>query len=190
LRSRSIWLIRAGGREHQKWNAACDYAINAILEESGFELGGGGLSDEKFEGMSAESIYELLPESTPQDWKECGPGEVRKYPGKDKRTPSASEMREQEAIWKTAISQAAQIARSRGEMPAGLERTASKILAPRIDWRTVLASSLTEMIDADYSWKEPNRRYPPCFGISGSCPCCPCLFTLSMPFRPSLHSFS
>lgn len=150
--------LREGNREHERWNCAADYAINSVLVESGFELGGGGLIDGKFNGMSAESIYDLLPEIPPKDWKGCGVGEVRKYPGRG-GVASAAEIREQEAIWKTAITQAAQIAKSRNEMPSGLERVVNELLAPKIDWRAVLASYLTDTIDGDYSWAEPNRRY-------------------------------
>lgn len=152
--------LREGGRDHVKWNCACDYAINEILVESGFELGDGCLHDAQFRNMSAETIYDLLPEKPPEEWGSgCGPGEVRKFPGKGRGGPSAAELREEEAIWKTAIAQAAQIAKTRGEMPAGLEREVNRLLAPRIDWKAVLASYLTEMIDGDYSWKEANRRY-------------------------------
>ncbi len=152
--------LREGSRDHQRWNSACDYAVNEILKQSGFEIPDDWLLDEKYRGMSAESIYPLLQEKPPKGWSGgCGPGEVRKYPGKGGGEPSQSEIREQEAAWKTAISQAAQIAKARDELPEGLERFVKEILEPKIDWRVVLASYLTDTIDGDYSWKEPNRRY-------------------------------
>ena len=51
---------RRKGRDPSLWNQACDYAINLLLLESGFELPEGGLVDHRFEKMSAEQIYRIL----------------------------------------------------------------------------------------------------------------------------------
>lgn len=48
---------RRAGRDPQKWNEACDYAINLDLIDEGFVLPKGALIDERFRGMSAEDIY-------------------------------------------------------------------------------------------------------------------------------------
>jgi predicted metal-dependent peptidase len=85
--------------------------------------------------------------------------QVPTYPGEDGKESSSSERRKEESDWKTRISQAAQVAKSRGELPGGLERYVQEFLTPRIDWRAVLASYLTDVLENDYSWKQPNRRY-------------------------------
>jgi predicted metal-dependent peptidase len=48
---------RREGRDHDKWNEACDYAINIDLIDEGFVLPKGALIDPKYRGMSAEDIY-------------------------------------------------------------------------------------------------------------------------------------
>src|SRR5262252_2962161 len=48
---------RRGGRDQEKWNKACDYAINPDLVDQGFKLPEGALIDRKYKGMSAEDIY-------------------------------------------------------------------------------------------------------------------------------------
>ncbi|WP_027180469.1 vWA domain-containing protein [Maridesulfovibrio bastinii] len=52
--------LRRNGRDDKLWNMACDYAINWILLEAGFELPEGFLDDEKFRGKKAEAIYSEL----------------------------------------------------------------------------------------------------------------------------------
>jgi len=52
---------RRGDRTPTRWNHACDYAINPLLIENGFELPAGGLLSPEFRGLSAEEIYSRLP---------------------------------------------------------------------------------------------------------------------------------
>jgi len=51
---------RRDGRDLGRWNRACDYAINPMLIEAGLTLPSGVLSDPRFNGMSAEEIYNHL----------------------------------------------------------------------------------------------------------------------------------
>ena len=55
-------ISRRGSRDPKKWNVAGDYALNQILVDSGFTLGDNWLIDNKFKGMSADEIYNLLPD--------------------------------------------------------------------------------------------------------------------------------
>jgi predicted metal-dependent peptidase len=48
---------RRGYRDHEKWNIACDYAINIDLVDEGWTLPKCALIDPKYRGMSAEDIY-------------------------------------------------------------------------------------------------------------------------------------
>ena len=68
-------MTRRGGRDPLIWNYACDYAINPILNvevTSQFEwpvnADGSrmGLYEEKYEGMKAEDIYDLLVDDIKQ----------------------------------------------------------------------------------------------------------------------------
>jgi predicted metal-dependent peptidase len=58
---------RRGARDPRRWNIACDYAINPLLVEAGFELPAGALLDPVHAGLSAEDIYDKLPRDTGDD---------------------------------------------------------------------------------------------------------------------------
>lgn len=51
---------RRGDRTAKRWNYACDYAINPLLLDNGFELPEGALLKPEFQGLSAEEIYSKL----------------------------------------------------------------------------------------------------------------------------------
>jgi len=53
---------RRGDRNPRRWNMACDYAINPMLVDAGLTLPKDVLLDNRFRGMSAERIYNLLEE--------------------------------------------------------------------------------------------------------------------------------
>lgn len=53
---------RRGDRNPARWNMACDYAINPILLDAGLTLPKDVLIDNRFRGMSAERIYNLIEE--------------------------------------------------------------------------------------------------------------------------------
>ena len=52
--------LRRSGRDLKRWNVACDYAINPLLLDAGLSLPEGVLVDDRFRGMSAERIYNLI----------------------------------------------------------------------------------------------------------------------------------
>ena len=56
---------RRGDRDHGRWNEAADHAINQILHDAGFELPEGGLMDDQYKGMDADSIYNMMPTPPP-----------------------------------------------------------------------------------------------------------------------------
>jgi len=58
---------RRGDRNPTRWNMACDYAINPILVDAGLTLPKDVLIDNRFRGMSAERIYNLIEGDEKQD---------------------------------------------------------------------------------------------------------------------------
>lgn len=64
--------LRLYEREIMKWNVACDYAINLLIKDmtstnrTRMRLPEGGLLDEKWRGMSADEIYDKLPDPPKQ----------------------------------------------------------------------------------------------------------------------------
>ena len=57
---------RRGDRDRVRWNMACDYAINPMLLDAGLTLPKDVLIDNRFRGMSAERIYNLIEEDERQ----------------------------------------------------------------------------------------------------------------------------
>lgn len=57
---------RQGARDPGRWNDACDYAINPIVQSSGMVLPKGLLVDARYTGKSAEEIYGLLTQEAKQ----------------------------------------------------------------------------------------------------------------------------
>ena len=69
---------RRGNRTPARWNMACDYAINPILLDAGLTLPKDVLIDNRFRGMSAERIYNLIEED---DKQEGSRGQSESQPG-------------------------------------------------------------------------------------------------------------
>ena len=159
-------MTRRGDRDPQKWNMACDYAINLICKDAGFDLPGADdghiCLDEKYRGMTAEHIYGVLPEP-PQGWG-MGPGGVLDHNKNDKgekqqgNGQTAVDRQQVEIDWEVSVKQAAQQAKAMGHLPGGLEQILGDFLEPKVDWRSKLRNFMQTAKD-DYSWSRPNRRF-------------------------------
>lgn len=163
---------RRGDRDPKKWNIACDYAINLMLKDAGFHLPKGGLVNEAYRGMTAEAIYAALPDHPGGDGANGGGNEggqgddpggcggVRDAPSAEEgKRPSQAEITQHEADWKLAVAQAAQIAKSRGKLPAEIEKLVEELLEAKVDWRAMLRRFIDASHPSDYSWTRPNRRF-------------------------------
>jgi predicted metal-dependent peptidase len=171
---------RRGHRNPQRWNVACDLAINPILLDAGFTLpasrllpGDGAYSDLPA-GKSAEEYYELLPEppgrGIPQEGRPNADDGGDQSPSGDTDPGgcgavvdpaggSPAEVRRSEAEWREAVAQAEQVARRRGALPAGLARSVETALHAHVDWWEVLRSFVSTCAHNDYTWSPPNRRF-------------------------------
>lgn len=144
-------------RDAKRWNDAADYAINPVLTEAGFAIPADGLNDPQYAGLSAEQIYDRLPQPEPDDKGGSGsdvrdtPGAVLDAPGDDVAADAAD--------WQVAVSQAMSVARMMGRLPASMARAVGEMTRPRVDWRALLRRFVQQCASADYSWKMPNRRY-------------------------------
>ncbi len=149
---------RRGTRDHLRWNVAGDYAINQILKDCKIILPQGALLNSDYSGMTADEIYNRLPQSQQENSGEDngsssdpgGCGEVRDAKGNSTQS-------EQE--WRVAVQQAAQSAKIMGKLPAGIERMIEGILQSRVDWREVLRRFVDQTAKNDYRWFPGNRRY-------------------------------
>ena len=166
-------------RDLQIWNIADDYAVNADLKKhqvGQFITTVPCLYDKKYEGMTAEAIYDdlmknvkkisiddlldqMLDDHMEGDEDGEGDGEGDKEgKSRGKRPQMSPEERErvrQEV--KQAIINAAQSAEA-GQLPLGVERMIKQFTNPVMPWRELIQTNLTSAIRTDYSWMRPSRR--------------------------------
>ncbi|MBC9909104.1 vWA domain-containing protein [Chitinophaga varians] len=142
---------RMGTRCKLKWNIAADYAINPILEESGFKIPKGALIDAKYVNKSAEEIYRLLPDNLP-DKSFVSYGVVD-------NAPSNSNAQELEAEIKQVVVQAVQISAKQKKLSPMLQRLVAEVVHPRVPWGQHLSHFLAVVCRNDYTWSKPSYRY-------------------------------
>lgn len=158
---------RRSNRDNKKWNRACDYAINDIVKSAGMHLKHGTFHDPQYSGMSAEAIYAKLEEEEGKDPPDGpgggddvgGDGGVQDSPSTPQQGGSQSQVNEEEREWKTAVIQAAHVAKQAGKLPSAIDRMIEELTAPVYPWKDVLRRFATERAQDDYSWKKGNRRF-------------------------------
>lgn len=159
-------MLRAGTRNHKKWNDACDYVINLLLVQRGYQMPEGGLLDHNFAGMSADQIYNLLPDPPPPPPSGGGgipmPGDF----GSDIRTdsPAAGDPELESDIANILVRAAIQSKMANdkpGTIPMEVELYLDKLLNPKLPWNRILQKFMNSFSKNDYSWKKPNRRFFP-----------------------------
>ena len=149
-------LTRIGSREPNRWNAAGDYVINAMLKNSNFTIGKTWLFEPSFAGKSTDEIYDTLPPMPPGGSAGGALDEMQKPAGTAGSEAADSQMR---AEWRIATMQAAQAARNAGKLPGDLERFIEKVTEPKVNWREQLRNLVKKVAQNDYSWSRPNRRF-------------------------------
>ncbi len=157
-------------------NMACDYVINIkIVDENPPErkdgkmvrfavLPEGALIDERFRGMSAAEVFNILREqqsSEPKPRRGNGEGgggglDEHDWEGANELTPD--EVSELERDIDEAIRQGALVA---GKMGVNVSRDIEDLLQPQVDWREVLREFVkSTCAGKDFStWARPNRRF-------------------------------
>ena len=170
--------LRRRGRCPDRWNRACDYAINLLVLDAGLSLPDNVLVDERYRGMSAEQIYNLLEKEdgsgsgqskTSQNSPNSiegepsapitsgGCGQVLDAPAPERHNGKNAE--QQAVEWEVAVSQAQTISKVAGKFPAGIARSLRSASEARVDWRELLRRAWSDSTPADYCWTRPNRRH-------------------------------
>ncbi|WP_066636746.1 vWA domain-containing protein [Desulfolucanica intricata] len=177
-------LWRRSFRKPERWDAACDYVVNLVLEEAGYKLPAGLFSNKLYRGKSAEEVYSILSEKESAEQlggvslsRSCNNGEIGNGSSggegedegdlfdqhehwEDITGGPGARSEELQRLWTERVTRAVQIARSRGDLPGALERLVGELLRPEKDWRQILAEFLVRL-RADYSWLPPDRRLIP-----------------------------
>lgn len=154
-------------------NAACDYVINLMLHDmdkdgkylkfptlNGKRL---GLLDEKFRGMNAKQVYDILKQEM-----ESGGGspdgdeqfDGHDWEGADGLTDEEKKMLEREVD--QALRQGAMAAQKiKGSGAGNMDRYIDELLNPKVNWREQLREYVKSVCKGrdTSSWRRPNRRF-------------------------------
>lgn len=164
-------LWRRGTRQHKKFNFAADYAIHDIMQEMArnhpqdFKMPTFCLYDEKYHEMSAEEIYDKLPEDEGEDNSIYtnggvpGQGTLDDHDHWEDNQGSAADAQAQEEDWKGRVVSAAQQTESKnqGSMPASLKRLIGSLTKPQKNWKQLLAEFVQFEVH-DYAFSPCDRR--------------------------------
>ena len=161
--------------DHELANIACDYVVNRIIVKAdptesvckfprnpdGTRM---GLYDERFDGMSAKQIFDILKQEQGADQKQ-GSGEGQ--PSFDEHGwDDAKEMdkadrdaldKEIDHALRRGEAEAKKCGAGKGDMPAEV----GELLRPAVDWRAALREFFNSHCAAkdDATWRRLNRRF-------------------------------
>jgi predicted metal-dependent peptidase len=144
-----LHVYRRKYREPQRWNVACDKAVNAVLVAANVTLPKGGVPPGPL-GSLAEELYEQIADEEmalyTKDILEVGSmGDVKGADGKPLT----------EKDWRDAL------AGAHGLVPDYVARIVEEATAPAKNWKDELARFVHSHRKSDTrTWKRPSRRVP------------------------------
>ena len=150
--------MRRGIRDHRRFNIACDHVVNLLCTEYGFEMPPGGLCDPKYKGMTAEQVYDLLP----QDEQGGGDMDVQDYDPDENDGKTRAEAEREVAI---NTSKAFQAAKAAGTDSAAMRRMVGEAQVQREPWYQHLRRYMTSMHARAYNWAKVDARRAVLHGI-------------------------
>lgn len=169
-------LGRIGNRDHQIWNIANDYAVNADLKKH--NVGEmittvPALYDAKYIDWTSEDIYDdlmknvqyinlddLISKMVDEHLEGNDDGDEDNGDGKSSKGRPRITDAEREEIRREireALLSAAQQSDA-GSLPKGVARIVKDLTEPVMPWRELIQTNLTSAIKSDYSWMRPSRR--------------------------------
>jgi predicted metal-dependent peptidase len=160
--------LRCQGRNPQLWNIACDYALNLVLKDSGFDIWPQALCDDVYKDLSADQIYDKIQH---QQQMSKGGGSGKSGNGNSHASPMLGDLKDNpnagdpahEAKVRRGIQQkvaaAANVARMAGKLSGSLERLVGEILDPKAPWQHILRDYMTRVTKDDEQWSRRNRRF-------------------------------
>ena len=168
---------RRGDRNPQLWNIADDFCVNADLKKhhvGEFITSVPCLYDHKYDGMSAEEVYDILYEKADKidindllnrmiddhmdgDDEQDGGGGDGDQEGKGRPRLSQEERQQIKDEIKEAMLAAAS-ASDAGNIPAGVKRLIQELTEPKMNWRELLRMQLESTIKSDFTWMRASRK--------------------------------
>ncbi|AKF24680.1 hypothetical protein YH65_04220 [Sulfurovum lithotrophicum] len=176
---------RVNERVGRIWQAAIDLVVNSMLVKNGFELPPYVYYDERFEGMYAEEIYDVLKDEMitndtrdeaeamaedelSEDAKEQqGKGENSGNDSTPDTSPQqaslqeneAAEMEMDEAELQELFEQIFQKHKRQGNLPKDLKFVVPEYFSHKVDWREMLYRYIASYAKSSYSFVPPNMKY-------------------------------
>lgn len=152
---------RKGARDMQRWNIACDFAINGLLTEAGFTLPDGpcAVVPPEWKGKSAEHIYPLIPEQEPGGYQP-GIGDFSE-PADDAGDPDGDGPSVPlEDKWKSVAAVAEQVAEKMkaGTAAGDLARMIAESRRTGTPWEVLLKEFVEQCVPSATSWSKHDRR--------------------------------
>jgi len=140
-------MLRRGTRDAKKWNYATDYTINLIVIDEGFKLPSDGLFDRKYQGMTSEKVYDLIPDPPEMpSW-----GILVDDMSEDEKAEMDNEIDQQ-------VMNAANAAKAIGKLPAFVEGMLTDMKDAQVDYRDKMRRFFAGDQPDDYTFKKPERK--------------------------------
>lgn len=170
-------LTRRDNREQTRWNMAIDYATNSILYKEFGKNPKGALYNPKFTDMSAEQIYNKIPNFNDKQGnivsndiitieldkdgnvKKVNGEKVKDYDAHNDIQGSKQEREELEKDWKIQTTKSFHQAKMQGKTPNGMDIFIKELMQPKLDWRSMMKQFVVSIAKSDYSWLPPNKRF-------------------------------
>lgn len=140
---------------HEKFNQAADYVINdALVDAKVGDMPIGGLINPQIKkGELVDDVYQMLPDPPPN------PPGTQSGGGWDTHMQADPTKAPSKAAVQRALKSAEAAAKSRGNMPAGLQRIVDDFCEPQVRWQDHLRKTLVTSAGRDQmTWARPNRR--------------------------------
>jgi predicted metal-dependent peptidase len=160
---------------HHLANSACDYVINLMLKDldpsetviamprytDGPNKGKVmGLVDERFRGMNAKQVFDILKQEDDGEGNGDGDGfDIHDWDGAKDMTEEEKKVLAREID--QAIRQGLISAKKAGTGTGGMDRELEGLMEPKVDWREVLREFVKSTCSAKdkSSWRRVNRRF-------------------------------
>ena len=170
-----LHLLRLKARNMEGWNIACDVCVNSLLKKNGFVLPSGIVVDsydnlklgeitiEKISEKTAEIVYDEIPKELIDKLRKDGNGNGC---GFDEHTHgeglSQEEQLKQENTWFKRCEEAYCSAKSKGNLPKGIERYIDELKRSKINWKALLLRTLNSSMPNDFTWAKPHKKSIAC----------------------------
>lgn len=147
-----LHMIRRGSRDPGLWNWACDIRIDLLLESEGYTFEGinGVPRDHKYIDWAEEDIYDDLLESGMKP----PPGMCGCH-----QLPDSQANKQATVNHVVKSLHQAKLSGQAGNIPGSIKEHLDKFLEPIIPWEKELMDFFSDLLDEEYSWARPNRRY-------------------------------